>query len=140
MVRKKDLNEKDTGARRLTDLELFVMNVIWDRIPHGGECTVREIVEGLPSGRGLAYTTIATVMKILEQKGVLLSHKAERTHTYSVLTARSEYEVTSLQQVTEEVFRGDTGLVVKRLLDDGDLSRAELSEIRKLLDERMRGK
>lgn len=118
----------------LTDVELELMNVIWDL----GECTVKDVQGALPEERQLAYTSVATMMKILEQKGALKSTKQDRAHTYQPIISRSEYEALSLRHLTENVFRGDSTTMVMRLIDDSDLSEEELQNIRKLINERLK--
>lgn len=130
MVHRKKLNLE----KPLTEVELELMNVIWDL----GECTVKDVQGALPTGRELAYTSVATVMKILEQKGVLASRREERAHTYYPLLERAEYETVSLRHLTTHLFKGDPSSMVMRLLDDRQISEAELQEIKKLLDERIK--
>ena len=118
----------------LTEVELELMKIIWEI----GECTVKEVQEALPQGRDLAYTSVATMMKILEAKGVLTSSKRERAHTYEPALSRADYESMSLRHLTHHVFRDDPGSMVMRLLDESALSDEELKSIRALLDERLK--
>jgi predicted transcriptional regulator len=125
--------KKKTSERILTEVELELMNVIWGL----DECTVREVQEALPKGRDLAYTSVATIMKILEGKRVLASRRSDKAHVYRPLLSRADYESTTLRHVTENVFGGNPASVVMRLLDETELSRDELQSIRKLLNERI---
>src|SRR5687767_4493541 len=120
--------------RLLTEVELELMNAVW--MSEG--CTVRDVVERLPEGRSLAYTSVATMMKILEEKGVLRSEKKEKTHTYFPLISREEYESKMLKHVATKVFNGSPSSMVMRLLDEAELTKEELKLIRKTLEERMR--
>ncbi len=120
--------------RPLTDVELELMQLIW-RL---GECTIRDVFEALPEKRDLAYTTVATMIKILEQKGAVSCQKKDRAITVKPRIQRSEYEVASLKHLNEIVFQGDASSMVTRLLDEGELTADELRAIRKLLDERLR--
>jgi predicted transcriptional regulator len=129
MVRKRPKLEKP-----LTEVELELMNIIWTL----GEATVKDVQSALPKDRDLAYTSVATIMKILEQKEVLSSRKAERAHVYRPLLTREEYGSLSLKHLAENVFQGDPGSMVMRLLDETELSPDELAAIRKVLDERSR--
>src|SRR3954463_5250813 len=108
--------------RILTEVELELMNVIWEL----GECTVRDVLDALPEGRELAYTSVATMMKILEQKDFLISARSDRAHTYRPRLSRADYEATALRDVTRTVFRGNPTSVVMRLLDESRLSSEEL--------------
>ena len=129
MSRKKQKIEK-----LLTEVELELMTIIWEL----GECTVKDVQGALPASRDLAYTSVATIMKILEQKHVLASHKAERAHTYAPLVTRAEYEAASLKHLANNLFKGDPTSMVMRMLDESDLSDKELSAIRTMLDERLK--
>lgn len=124
------MNPKD---RLLTEVELQIMNAVWDR----GPCTIREVHAALAERREVAYTSVATIVKILEQKGFLSIKRQEKAHLYSPTIARADYEATTLRHVAREVFRGDSSSMVSRLLDDGELSPGELENIRKMLDQRL---
>lgn len=130
MVFKKRAKEE----KLLTEAELELMTLVWGL----GECTVKDVQGGLPEGRDLAYTSVATIMKILEQKKFLASRKREKAHVYYALVPREEYEAKSLRHMTENLFHGDPTSMVMKLLDDSDLSRDELKSIRALLDARLR--
>ena len=123
---------KQKLEKPLTEVELQLMNAIWSL----GECTVKEVQQEIAKTRELAYTSIATVMKILEQKGVLKSVKTDKAHLYSSLIAKADYESSSLQHLADNLFQGDPSSMVMRLLNDSDLSKSELSAIQKILDER----
>jgi predicted transcriptional regulator len=120
--------------RPLTEVELELMRMIWTL----GECTIREVHSALPKERDLAYTTVATMIKILEQKGVLAGYKKERAHLFVPTISREDYERQSLKHLSDNLFQGKASSMVSRLLDDGDLSEEELRSIKNLLDQRMR--
>lgn len=124
---------KKSIERPLTEVELEVMKPVWQM----GECTIREVFDALPKDRELAYTTVATMIKILEQKGVIASRKKERPHTYYPLIQKSEYEALSFRHIADNLFEGDSASMVMRLLDHGDLTEDELKKIRQILEERM---
>lgn len=117
----------------LTEVELELMQAIWEL----GECTVKDVQTHVASARELAYTSVATMMKILEQKGALKSEKAERAHIYRPIISRADYEATSLRHLADNVFKGDPSSMVMRLINDTKLSKDELKAIKQLLDERM---
>ena len=118
----------------LTEVELQLMNAIWKL----EECTVKDVQNEITKTRDLAYTSIATVMKILEQKGILKSTKGDKAHLYSPLISKAEYETSSLEHLTQNLFEGDPTSMVARLLNDTKLSKDELSAIQKLLNDRMK--
>lgn len=130
MTRKKSTNTE----RLLTEVELELMGLIWGR----SETTVREIVEALPKSRNLAYTSVATIMKILEKKKILTSKKNDHAHTYFPLISRSEYESTTLRHLEKNVFQGDPTSMVVKLLNESALSKQDLQSIRKILEGRIK--
>jgi len=113
----------------LTATELEMMNVIW-RI---GPCTVAQIIEQLGPERELAYTSVSTIVRILEQKGFVTSEKAGRGHQYSAAFAKDAYQAMSLKHLVSHVFDGTPTLLVQRLLDSDALTDEDLAKIRALL-------
>ena len=113
----------------LTAVELEMMNVIW-RI---GPCSIAQVQEQLAPARELAYTSISTMVRILEQKGYVSSEKAGRGHLYSAAVGKETYQAASLQHLVANVFEGTPSLLVQRLLDSDSLTDEELSQIRALL-------
>lgn len=120
--------------RQLTDLELEIMQVIWQL----KECSIREIHTALPKDRQLAYTTVATMVKILEQKEAIRTLKKDRTLIIKPRLDRTEYEAVSLRHLNQRVFQGNATSMVSRLLDEEDLSVEELKTIKKWINERLR--
>lgn len=120
--------------RQLTDLELDLMQIIWTL----KECSIKQISEALSGQRELAYTTVATMVKILEQKGAVTCQKQNRTITVMPKIRRESYEENSIKYLTEKVFRGKASSIVTRLLDAEDLTVDELKEIKKILNDRLR--
>jgi len=117
------------NIKPLTATELEMMNVIW-RI---GPCSVAQIIEQLGPQRELAYTSVSTIVRILEQKGVVTSEKAGRGHVYSATLAKDAYQAMSLKHLVSNVFDGTPTLLVQRLLDSDSLTEEDLAQIRSLL-------
>ena len=114
----------------LTETELEMMQVLWSR----GEGTVNDVLEGLPPARAdLAYTSVSTILRILEKKGFVDNRKDGRAHIYRPLITQSDYEGRSVNHVVETVFRGERIGLMRRLLGAGDIDAAELAELKKLL-------
>jgi predicted transcriptional regulator len=124
--------KKQKIEKPLTEVELQLMNAIWTL----GDCTVKDVQLEVSKTRELAYTSIATIMKILEQKGILKSIKTEKAHLYSSLVPKSEYEASSLKHLADNLFQGNPTSMVMRLLSDSKLSQEELSSIQMILDQR----
>jgi len=119
----------DGDAKRLTDVELELMTILW-RL---GEANVAEVIAQLPAGRDLAYTSVSTILRILESKGVVTTRKEGRGHIYVPLLAKSEYEARAVRDVVDRVFQGVPVAMVRQLLDNVALSSDDLREVRKLL-------
>jgi len=115
--------------RTLTGTELEMMNILW-RL---GPCTVSQVQSALRPERELAYTSVSTIVRILEQKGFVSSEKAGRGHVYSAAMPKEEYQSVSLEQLVSKVFDDTPSLLVQRLLDSRDLSEQELTQIRAML-------
>jgi predicted transcriptional regulator len=120
--------------RALTATELEMMNAIWRLAP----CTVHQVVEALKPQRELAYTSVSTIMRILEQKGYLTSVKEGRGHLYSPIVPKEQYQAHSLERLVTNVFDGAPALLVQRLLDSEKVSADELERIRALLKKKER--
>ena len=119
-------------AKPLTPTELEMMNVIWRM----GPCTVNQIVEALREQRELAYTSVSTIVRILEQKGFVSSTREGRGHVYAPLVSKQDYQAQTINRVVSNVFDGAPSLLVQRLLDSENLGADELEKIRTLLRER----
>jgi predicted transcriptional regulator len=117
------------NQKPLTAAELEMMNILW-RI---GPCTIAQMLEALAPGRELAYTSVSTIVRILEQKGFVSSEKAGRGHLYSAAVPKDDYQARSLKHLVRNVFDGTPSLVVSRLLDSDALSATDLEQIRALL-------
>ena len=113
----------------LTAVELEMMNVIW-RI---GPCSVAQVREQLLPQRTLAYTSISTIVRILEQKGYVTSQKQGRGHLYSAAVSKQVYQAMSLKQLVSTVFEDMPSMLVQRLLESGSLTPEELAQVKALL-------
>ena len=113
----------------LTATELEMMNVIW-RI---GPCSVLQVVEQLRPGRELAYTSVSTIVRILEQKGYVTSSKEGRGHLYQAAVSKEDYQRSTVRRMVTSVFDNTPALLVRHLLDTQQLSSDDLAQIRALL-------
>lgn len=125
MARKKSLN--------LTEAELRLMDIVWDK----GAVTVGEVAAALPGELGLAYNTILTTLRILEQKGYVRHKKSRegRAFIYRAVVGRKQASRNALRHLVRGFFDNSPELLVLNLLDDGDLSQRSLENIRNLLAE-----
>lgn len=109
----------------LTKLELEIMKVVWEL----GRATSRDVYEALRSTRPLAYTTINTMMKILEQKQFLRKWQEERAYVYEPTRPKETVVKTMVDDFVQRVFDGAAGPLLLQLVKDGKLSEKELREI-----------
>jgi len=117
----------------LTEVELEFMTQLWEL----GEGSVRDVLAMLAPERNLAYTSGATILRILEQKKFVESTKNGKTFIYRALLTKDTYQTRSLKNLSEKLFDNTPASLVARLVDDNDLSKDALGEIRALLDRRL---
>lgn len=122
--------------RLLTESELELMTILWRE----AGATAGEVQAALPPDRPLAYTSVSTILRILEQKGVVRSEKVGRGHRYVPAVDKGDYEAFALDQVVSKVFDGQPMSLVRRLVDTAGLTRKDLAALRELLEERVRPK
>jgi BlaI family penicillinase repressor len=115
-----------------TDRELDVMSVLWER----GSGTVAEVRAELPVD--LAYTTVLTVLRTLEEKGYVGHEEQGRAHRYFPLVERRAAARSALSRLVDTLFRGSPELLLTQLVKDRRLDRADLRRLRRLLDARLR--
>jgi len=117
----------------LTEAELRLMDVIWEK----GQATVGEVAEALPRDLGLAYNTVLTTLRILEEKGYLRHTKAKegRAFVYQALVGRDEASRSAVRYLVSRFFRNSPELLVLNLLEDEELTAKELRRIRALIAE-----
>jgi predicted transcriptional regulator len=125
LARKKSAN--------LTEAELRLMKVMWDK----GNATVAEIAQALPRKLGLAYNTVLTTMRILEEKGYVRHSKARegRAFVYRPLVSREDASRGAVRHLLGRFFGNSAGALVLNLLEEEELSDAERERIQALLHE-----
>jgi predicted transcriptional regulator len=127
MVRK--INTGAPSKRLLTDAELEIMQVLWNY----GQGTAAQVKDWHPLGCDLAFTTVSTMLRVLEQKAFVTASKQGRGHTYHPAISKTEYQSRSVESIVERVFEGAPSALVRQLLQTEKLSEQELDEIRALL-------
>jgi BlaI family transcriptional regulator, penicillinase repressor len=118
---------------RLSDRELDVMAVLWAR----GSGTVTEVRAALADP--LAYTTVLTVLRTLEDKGYAGHEEEGKAHRYRPLVARERAGRSALRRMVEKLFEGSPELLLTQLVSDRKLSDKEIRRLRRVLDERLKG-
>ena len=126
---------KKKKSELLTEVELEFMNELWAL----GEGTVRDVLARLPEDRNLAYTSAATILRILEQKEFVESRKAGKSHIYRPMLARDAYQYRSLKNLSAKLFDDTPASLVATLMTDEDLTEEALGQIRALVERRLKG-
>lgn len=115
-----------------TDRELDVMAVLWER----GPSTAGEVREQLTDD--LAYNTVLSMLRILEEKGHVGHTEEGRAHRYFPLVQRDEAGSSAIDRLVEKVFGGSAELMLTHLMRDRKLDNAEILRLRRLLNDRLR--
>lgn len=121
-------------SEMLTDVELEFMIALWDI----GSGSVRDIMAALDEQKPRAYTSVATVMKILDEKGFVTSARKERALVYTPSVAKRDYEGRSLKNLSKTLFGGTPTALVARLVDNEDLTDEMIQEIKEIIETRIR--
>lgn len=132
MRHERPMRKKKT-TNLLTEVELEFMNELWAL----GQGSVRDVLDRLPAERNLAYTSGATILRILDDKGFVESRKDGKTLIYTPLLEKDKYQARSLQNLSRTLFDDTPASLVARLVDDAGLSEADLEEIRALVERRL---
>ena len=114
-----------------TERELDIMAVLWEH----GPSTVAEVRERLADE--LAYNTVLTMLRILEEKGHVSHTEAGRTHRFHPLVDRETAGKRAIRRLVETVFGGSEDLLLTHLVHDQKLGRRKLERLRALLEERL---
>jgi len=112
-----------------SDLQLQVLSVLWRK----GPATVRELLEAMPDGKKRAYTTLLSVLQVMEKKRLVTHVRRGQAHVYRAAVDREHVLRPMLRELTDNVFGGSPARALQFLLNDSDVDERELAEIRQLL-------
>ncbi len=115
---------------QFTDRELDIMGVLWDQ----GSATVAEVQERLVDD--LAYTTVLTILRTLEEKGHVRHEEEGRAYRYFATVDRAAAGRSALRRLVRKVFKGSPELLLTQLVSERGLSAQQLERMRRLLDEK----
>ena len=115
----------------LTNLELKVMNLLWDK----EKAFVKQLIEAWDEEPKPAYNTISTVVRILQEKQYIGHEAFGRSHQYFPLVSREEYQKRLVRNVLNNVFAGSVTTMISTLVDSEEMSDGELDDLRKMIDE-----
>ena len=123
---------KKQKVHRLGDLQLRIMKVLWDR----EEATVSQVLEALPNAPDLAYTTIATMLRKMEGRG-LVAHRVEgRSFIYRAEVTEAVVSRSMADHLVDRLFEGSLTQAVSHLLSTREVSRDELTKLERIISER----
>jgi predicted transcriptional regulator len=118
-------------SRTLTEQELEIMKVVWEL----QTATVRDVYETQLRRRKIAYTTVMTMMNILEEKGYLKKRAEDKAHVYRPAQAKTKVIRAMVQEFVERVFNGSAEPLLVHLVKDRHLSPQELEKIARAIKE-----
>lgn len=119
----------------LTPVEFELMTILWEI----GQGTVRDVMALLPEGRKLAYTSVSTILRILQQKKIVTAEKAGRNHVYLPVISKEDFATHSVKKIVNQVFSGNSLELVTYLMDKNNLTLTEISEMQALLNSKKKG-
>ena len=117
-------------SETLTGQELEIMKLIWPK----GQATIREVYDQLREQRAIAYTTVQTMMNILESKGHLKKQAGEKAHVYSPVRPQQTVVKSMVREFVDRVFDGSARPLLVHLLKEKGLTERERRELQRLLE------
>lgn len=114
----------------LTEAELRLMKILWER----GESAVGDLVAAMPDGATLAYNSVLTTIRILEQKGYVRHRQAGRAFMYSPCVAEQEAERSEVRNMMRRFFGNSRERLLLSLLGDDEVTPEELKRLKDAID------
>lgn len=114
----------------LTELQISILRLLWAR----GEATVADLWETLHAERGLAQTTVATLLTRLERRGVVARRAEQRQYLYRALVTEAEVRRSMVEELTDRLFEGDVTALVNHLLTSKEIAPGDLARLRSMID------
>jgi predicted transcriptional regulator len=115
----------------LTDAELRLMDILWEK----GTATVSDVVDSLPKNPPLAYSTVLTTLRILENKGYVLHTKDGRAFVYHPVVGRDQARESAVTHLLRRFFEDSPELLMLNLIDGKKIDAEELARLRKRIEE-----
>lgn len=119
-----------TKSAILTEAELRIMNVLWNR----GSATVHEVLQSLTEKPPLAYNSVLTIIRILEKKGYVKHEKDKRAFIYMPLVDRKDATRSEVRRLVSRFFGNSHELLVLNILEEQSIDAEELARVRQLLE------
>ena len=117
-------------SQTLTEAELRLMNVLWQK----SSATVQQVLDALPSKPALAYNSVLTTIRILENKGYVKHVKDGRAHVYMPLVGKREATRFEIRHLVNRFFKNSHEQLVLNILQDDSIDEADLRKLRELLE------
>jgi BlaI family transcriptional regulator, penicillinase repressor len=114
----------------LTELQLAILRLLWER----GEATVAELWEALYEERGLAQTTIATLVTRLQRRGIVARRTRDRQFVYRAMITEPDVQHSMVSELTERLFAGDPAALVSHLISASDMSPGDLARVKRMIE------
>ena len=127
---------KKHPLHRLGELQFRIMKILWAR----GEATVADVHGALAEGAALAYTTVATMLRKMEERGLVQHRSAGRTFVYQAVIAEAAVTRHMTDDLLDRVFEGSLADMVSHLLTTREVNRDELIRLEKLIADQRRKK
>jgi predicted transcriptional regulator len=117
-------------SQTLTEAELRLMNVLWQK----GSATVQQVLDALSTKPALAYNSVLTTIRILENKGYVKHVKDGRAHVYMPLVGRREATRFEIRHLVNRFFKNSHEQLVLNILQDDSIDESDLRKLRELLE------
>jgi len=114
----------------LTELQLSILRLLWQR----GEATVAELWEALYDERGLAQTTIATLVARLQRRGIVARRTRDRQFVYRATITEADVQHSMVSELTERLFAGDPAALVNHLISASDMTPGDLARVKRMIE------
>jgi BlaI family transcriptional regulator, penicillinase repressor len=115
----------------ITELQLAILRLLWER----GEASVAELWEALHEERGLAQTTVATLVARLQRRGIVARRTRDRQYVYRATITEADVQHSMVSELKERLFAGDTAALVSHLISAADVSPGDLARMKQLLED-----
>jgi BlaI family transcriptional regulator, penicillinase repressor len=117
-------------AYRPTDVELQILEVLWQR----GPSTVRQVHDTLAADRDAGYSTTLKMMQVMREKGLLLRDDSVRPQLYDAAKGREQTQLQMVDDLVHKAFRGSAKKLLMRLLSANRVQPEELAEVQRLIE------
>ena len=115
--------------KTLNPVELDYMKILWK----SGSASVQEVQDALPAKKRTRYTTILTMLKVMEKKGYVAHKEKNRTYYYHPILSEQKAKTNVIKDVVKSIFDGKPGELILNLVKEEKLSEKEIQEIKKAI-------